>query len=271
MHHNKSIGQQMGNQIKTNLETKQNKFLKNATNKAGNFSKVGLEVMSSLIPIPGFGVSGIIAKGIRALIKPKVISKFVQKFGPKTTSDVLGPSGSYVKNKNFSLARDYNADTKEIKNVFVPNNKTSKIYRTEDINAGTVGSSSSGFDWFDEVKHTATKGYYNKNVKDAVNYGKRSPALVPPNHPRRTTSLNVTENYKNARRAGNFDKASDLSGGKGNRPLYNEIVSDPGLMSNIRKQGVIKNNPNKIAQTFIGPKAEVEKLYDNPLFLKTKK
>ena len=32
--------------------------------------------------------------------------------------------------------------------------------------------------------------------------------------------------------------------------------------------GVIKNNPNSVAKTFIGPKVQVEKLYDNPLFLK---
>lgn len=237
--------------------------------------------LSAAGAIPGVGMAVIAGKygnKIKNLFKHSgQTSKINLKntgFKNRHIEGIDGPSGSYVKNDNSILSRDYDPNNKEIKNVFVDKNKSSKIYRVEDVNQGTPGSKTSGLDWFDEIKHNVTKGYYNKYTKNALDYGKKGGTpLIPSKHPRRVTAINVTENYKNAQRAGGNKLGSKLSGGDGNLPLYNEIITDKGLMSRIRttgatKAGVIKNNPNSVAKTFIGPKVQVEKLYDNPLFLK---
>ena len=271
------IGQQLGEAWQKSLTPKMKDANKVLEKTKSAYTDTALNVLS-FVPIPGFAGASMVGKGVRALIKSKAVSKLVQKFLPKTkiipqtSKNILSPSGSYVPNQNLTLARDYNPNTKEIRNIFVDKEKVSKMYRAEDVNQGAFNSSSQGAgnitgNWYDEVKHTVTQGFYNNNVKNAINTGEN----VSPDHLRRVISVNVTENYKNIQRAGGFKKASKLSGGKGNLPLYNEIIADPVLTPYIRKQGVIKNNPNKIARTFIGPKAEVKKLYDNPLFLKTKK
>ena len=64
---------------------------------------------------------------------------------------------------------------------------------------------------------------YGQNKADnALDYGKKGGTpLIPSKHPRRVTAINVTENYKNAQRAGGNKLRSKLSGGDGNLPLYN--------------------------------------------------
>jgi len=155
-----------------------------------------------------------VAKGINKLSKA---SKTVKAMGTRGVRNTRNPQVA-------RRLEDANTGTPRY-------NKAGKLVKTE--HAGKTGIETNN--WATTSMNSAK--YYNKNTKNSQRFTKKNPSFLSKEEPRRLIEMNVTRNFANKTRAGNFNPSStahNISGGVGNPPVYSELVLPQHLMQAAR-------------------------------------
>tara|TARA_R110001583_G_C5559199_1_gene401036 strand:+ start:343 stop:1074 length:732 start_codon:yes stop_codon:yes gene_type:complete len=170
---------------------------------------------ASFVPITKV-LGGVVnlAKGITNLSKA---SKTVKAMGTRGVRNTRNPQVA-------RRLEDVNTGTPRY-------NKAGKLVKTE--HAGKTGIETNN--WATTSVNSAK--YYNKNTKNSQRFTKKDPSFLSKEEPRRLIEMNVTRNFANKTRAGNFNPSStahNISGGVGNPPVYSELVLPQHLMQAAR-------------------------------------